>query len=99
MNKRKVLNIFKKMPTLRTERLTLRKLLTSDSADMYEYSKRSDVTKPNNNKSCHLLFTICQALCVIEESGMASQEGFPSTIRKLSAKERHFRQNSIFKGL
>ena len=45
MNKRKVLNIFKKMPTLRTERLTLRKLLTSDSADMYEYSKRSDVTK------------------------------------------------------
>ena len=45
------------------------------------------------------MFTICQALCVIEESGMASQEGFPSTIRKLSAKERHFRQNSIFKGL
>ncbi len=45
MNKRKALKIFKKMPTIRTERLTLRKLSISDSADMYDYSRRSVVTK------------------------------------------------------
>lgn len=45
MNKRKVLKIFKKMPILCTERLTLRKMSVSDSSDMYEYSKKSIVTK------------------------------------------------------
>lgn len=45
MNKRKALKIFKKMPTICTERLTLRKMAVSDSADMYDYSRRSVVTK------------------------------------------------------
>ncbi len=45
MNKRKVLKTFKKMPIICTERLTLRKLSVSDSTDMYEYSKKSIVTK------------------------------------------------------
>ena len=45
MNKHKALKIFKKMPTIRTARLTLRKMSVSDSADMYDYSRRSIVTK------------------------------------------------------
>ncbi len=45
MNERKVQKIFKKMPILLTERLTLRKLSVADSRDMYEYSRRSIVTK------------------------------------------------------
>ena len=45
MNKRQVLKIFKKMPILRTKRLTLRRMSVSDSADMYEYSRKSSVTK------------------------------------------------------
>lgn len=45
MNKRKAVKILKKMPTIRTDRLTLRKLSVSDSADMYDYSRRSTVTK------------------------------------------------------
>ena len=45
MTKGKTQKIFKKIPTVRTERLTLRKLTPSDSADMYEYSRRDAVTK------------------------------------------------------
>ncbi len=45
MTKGKTLKIFKKMPTLRTERLTLRKMSVSDSGDMYDYARRAVVTK------------------------------------------------------
>ncbi len=45
MTKGKTLKIFKKMPTLRTERLTLRKMSVYDSKDMYDYARRPEVTK------------------------------------------------------
>ena len=41
----KLLSVFTKIPTLYTERLTLRKLAVSDADDMYEYSKRFEVSK------------------------------------------------------
>ena len=44
MNKSK-LSVFKKIPTVQTERLVLRKLLPSDDADMFEYSQNPAVTK------------------------------------------------------
>lgn len=44
MDKNK-LNIFAKIPTLKTERLILRKMLTSDADDMFEYARRPEVTK------------------------------------------------------
>ncbi len=40
-----VYGVFRDVPTLTTERLTLRRLKTSDSHDMYEYSCDPQVTK------------------------------------------------------
>lgn len=45
LNKDKVYKLFKHIPTLKTERLTLRKMKVTDAADMYEYSKDPNVTK------------------------------------------------------
>ncbi len=50
------LNKFKKMPVITTPRLKLRRMRVEDCADMYEYSKREDVTEyllwsPHPNKS------------------------------------------------
>ena len=39
------LKLFIKIPTLTTERLTLRRLMVRDDADMYEYSKNKEVTE------------------------------------------------------
>ena len=41
----KLLSIFTGIPTLYTNRLTLRKLVVSDAIDMYEYSKRYEVSE------------------------------------------------------
>ena len=38
-------DIFSKIPTLETERLVLRGLCVSDCFDMYDYSKKSEMTK------------------------------------------------------
>ena len=40
-----VYSIFSHMPTLSTERLTLRKMLVGDCYDMNEYARRADVTE------------------------------------------------------
>ena len=40
-----VYDLFQRIPTLYTERLTLRKISVRDSADMFEYSKRPEVSK------------------------------------------------------
>lgn len=45
MKREKILKIFTKMPTLRTERLVLRPMRTDDAYDMYEYACRDDVTE------------------------------------------------------
>lgn len=45
MTKGNIIKIFSKIPTLKTERLMLRRLLPSDFMDMYEYSCLPDVTK------------------------------------------------------
>ena len=45
MKREKVLKIFTRMPTLRTERLVLRPMKTEDAYDMYEYACREDVTE------------------------------------------------------
>ncbi len=45
MKKESVIKKFRKIPTIKTERLTLRKMRVEDCADMYEYSKRDDVTE------------------------------------------------------
>lgn len=45
MQKDSVLKIFKKIPTIETDRLFLRRLKISDYADMYEYSRLDSVTK------------------------------------------------------
>lgn len=37
--------IFTNIPTLETERLTLRRMLPKDALDMYEYARRPDVTE------------------------------------------------------
>ena len=37
--------IFSRIPTLETERLTLRKIKASDYKDMYDYAKRPEVTR------------------------------------------------------
>ena len=42
---RKIKEVFTNIPTIETERLILRKILPSDSADMYEYSCLDEVTK------------------------------------------------------
>ncbi len=56
MQKDSVVKKFKKIPTIETPRLTLRRMRTEDYHDMYEYSKREDVTKyllwsPHPNRS------------------------------------------------
>jgi len=45
VQKSKIFNLFSKIPTLTTERLTLRRMKTSDWRDMYEYASRRDVTE------------------------------------------------------
>lgn len=45
MKKEIIYNIFSNIPTLETERFLLRKLSLDDTDDMFEYAKRSDVTK------------------------------------------------------
>ena len=40
-----VYDLFTRIPTLYTERLMLRKISVHDSEDMYEYSKRPEVSK------------------------------------------------------
>ena len=45
MKNRKLHKVFKRMPTLTTERLVLRPMSTSDAWDMYEYAHREDVTE------------------------------------------------------
>ncbi len=45
MKQDKLKKIFANIPTLKTERLTLRPMRTSDAYDMYEYACRDDVTE------------------------------------------------------
>ena len=45
MKKSFVFNLFSKIPTLTTERLTLRRMKPSDAEDMYEYSRLEAVTE------------------------------------------------------
>lgn len=45
MKKSSVLSVFSKIPTLTTERLTLRKMKPSDARDMYEYARLDKVTE------------------------------------------------------
>lgn len=45
MKKEKLYRVFSHLPELLTERLTLRRMLVTDTQDMYEYACRGDVTK------------------------------------------------------
>ena len=45
MKREAVYSIFSKIPTLETERFTLRKLSMDDTDDMYDYAGRADVTE------------------------------------------------------
>ena len=45
MKKELIYKLFSHIPTLETERLILRKMQVSDSADMYEYAKLDSVTR------------------------------------------------------
>ena len=45
MKREAIYSIFSKIPTLETERFTLRKLSMDDTDDMYEYACRADVTE------------------------------------------------------
>ncbi len=45
MNREQIVRIFRDPPVLETSRLYLRKMLKRDSADMYEYSCRGEVTR------------------------------------------------------
>lgn len=45
MKKEKIYRVFSHLPDLITPRLTLRRMLVSDTEDMYEYASRQDVTK------------------------------------------------------
>lgn len=45
MKREHIYKIFSNIPTLETERFILRKMSVDDTDDMFEYSKRSDVTK------------------------------------------------------
>ncbi len=45
MKKETVYKIFSNMPTLRTERLSLRPMHIIDAEDMFDYSRREDLTK------------------------------------------------------
>lgn len=45
ISKSRLCRIFSRIPTIQTERLTLRKLLPSDYRDMYEYASQQTVTE------------------------------------------------------
>ena len=45
MKKETIYRVFSHLPELHTDRLTLRKMLVGDSADMFEYARREDVTR------------------------------------------------------
>ncbi len=45
MKKETVYRVFSRMPELKTERLTLRKMQVGDAEDMFEYACREDVTR------------------------------------------------------
>ena len=45
MNKEKLYGIFSNIPTLRTERLTLRAMHPIDAEDMYDYARSEEVTR------------------------------------------------------
>ena len=45
MKKEQIYRAFSRIPEMRTERLTLRKLLVGDTADMFEYAKNEEVTR------------------------------------------------------
>lgn len=45
MKKEVLYRVFSRMPTMKTERLTLRRLTVGDAADMFEYARREDVTR------------------------------------------------------
>ena len=45
MNKERLYGIFSNIPTLKTERLTLRQMHPIDAEDMYDYASREDVTR------------------------------------------------------
>lgn len=45
MQKDSIIKLFKRIPTLETDRLVLRKMKVSDYADMYEYSRLDTVTE------------------------------------------------------
>lgn len=45
MKKEKIYRVFSHLPELKTKRLILRKMLVADTADMYDYACRQDVTK------------------------------------------------------
>ena len=45
LNDRKIKEVFSNIPQIDTERLVLRKIENRDTADMYEYSCRADVTE------------------------------------------------------
>ena len=45
MKREDIYRIFSNIPILQTERLTLRRLMVRDDADMYEYSKNKEVTE------------------------------------------------------
>lgn len=56
MKKEAVVKRFKRIPVITSERLVLRKMRVDDYEDMYDYSKRDDVTKyllwsPHPNKN------------------------------------------------
>ena len=45
MKREIIYRIFSHLPELKTERLTLRKMMVTDAPDMYEYASRRDVTQ------------------------------------------------------
>lgn len=45
MKREEIYRVFSNIPTLNTERLTLRRMLVSDTDDMYEYARRESVTR------------------------------------------------------
>ncbi len=45
MKKEKIYRVFSHLPELTTERLTMRKMMVTDTEDMYAYAGRTDVTK------------------------------------------------------
>lgn len=45
MKVEKIVSVFSNLPTLETERLLMRRMVPDDCRDMYEYSKREDVTE------------------------------------------------------